>query len=76
MERETLLKMNFILFLNSVEGISISTHLTEEMVKLIIWLSHFSLNTIKCFNSSIINLNITFIDRFNNLVTAGIYIIF
>lgn len=39
-------------------------------VKLIIWLSHFSFNTIKCFNSSILNLNITFIDRFNNLVTV------
>lgn len=72
MERETLSKLNFILFLNWVEGIFISTHLTEEMVKLIIWFSHFSLNTIKCFNSSILNRNVTFIDGFNNLVTVGI----
>lgn len=72
MERESLSKLNFILFLNWVEGVFISTHLTEEMVKLIIWLFHFSLSTIKCFNSSILNLNIKFIDRFNNLVTVGI----
>lgn len=72
MERETLPELDFILFLNYREGISISAHLTEEMVKLIIWLSHFSFNTIKCFNSSILNLNITFIDRFNNLVTVGL----
>lgn len=72
MERETLSKLNFILFLNWVEGISISTHLTEEMVKLIIWLSNFSLNTIKCFKSFKLNCNIKFKDRFNNLVTLGI----
>lgn len=68
MERETLSKLNFLLFLNRVGGIFISTHLIEEMVKLIIWLSYFTLKVLKCFNSFRLNFNIIFIDRFNTLL--------
>lgn len=49
MEREALSKLNFLLFSNRVGCIFFSTHLIEEMVRLIIWLSHFTFNMLEIF---------------------------
>lgn len=67
MGREALSKLNFLLFLNWVRGIFISTHVTEEMVKLIL-LSHFTLKTLKCLKSFRLYFNIRFVDKFILLI--------